>query len=377
MKKIVVIGSGAVGGFYGGLLASTGNQVTFLLRSDYDYCMRYGLEILSPWGDIKLISTEQFVSDINNRTTYPVDFVQDPKLLPRNIDLIIICIKSTDNSSLGDLLINYLSKKTTLDPETSSDNQSKTKNSNSSVIEPAVLLIQNGIGTEELIYKILPNSRIFAGLAFLCSVRKSQAVIQHIDYGDLTIAEYKPANSMATHNSIDKKNISSVKTNQPHKRNVDSGMDLDTLESMLVKAKIPVTCESNLTLARLKKLIWNVPFNGLSVVYNSQTDDMMNDPKILDLVKKLMSEVQLIAKAMNLEITDSFIADRLERTRKMKPYPTSMKLDFENRRPMEIDAIYGKLIEYGFFYNLEIPNITKLYENLCKLESKSVSNQAN
>ena len=52
--KYAVVGSGAVGSYYGGMLARSGCDVHFLMRSDLDAVRRDGLEIRSPGGDFQL-----------------------------------------------------------------------------------------------------------------------------------------------------------------------------------------------------------------------------------------------------------------------------------------------------------------------------------
>jgi 2-dehydropantoate 2-reductase len=53
--KILVIGAGAVGGYFGGRLAQAGRDVTFLVRGrQADNIRKQGLEIISPYGDATL-----------------------------------------------------------------------------------------------------------------------------------------------------------------------------------------------------------------------------------------------------------------------------------------------------------------------------------
>ena len=49
--KIAVVGCGAVGSYYGAMLCRAGQDVNFLLRSDYDVARRNGVNIRSPKGD--------------------------------------------------------------------------------------------------------------------------------------------------------------------------------------------------------------------------------------------------------------------------------------------------------------------------------------
>ena len=52
--KIAVVGCGAVGSYYGAKLARAGDEVYFLLRSDYEAVRRQGVLIRSPEGDFRV-----------------------------------------------------------------------------------------------------------------------------------------------------------------------------------------------------------------------------------------------------------------------------------------------------------------------------------
>ena len=52
--KYAIIGTGAVGSYYGGKLAHSGCDVHFLLHSDYEYVMQHGLQVDSCDGSFHL-----------------------------------------------------------------------------------------------------------------------------------------------------------------------------------------------------------------------------------------------------------------------------------------------------------------------------------
>ena len=54
MGRIVIVGAGAVGSYYGARLAQAGEDVTFLLRADYQHVKEHGLEVRSVAGDFHL-----------------------------------------------------------------------------------------------------------------------------------------------------------------------------------------------------------------------------------------------------------------------------------------------------------------------------------
>ena len=49
-----IIGTGAIGGYYGAKLAHAGQEVHFLLRSDYEYVKQHGLQVDSCDGSFHL-----------------------------------------------------------------------------------------------------------------------------------------------------------------------------------------------------------------------------------------------------------------------------------------------------------------------------------
>ena len=64
-----VIGTGAIGGYYGAKLARAGQEVHFLLRSDYEYVKQHGLQVDSCDGSFHLTDVNAY---LYRRTCRPV-----------------------------------------------------------------------------------------------------------------------------------------------------------------------------------------------------------------------------------------------------------------------------------------------------------------
>src|SRR5262245_30903571 len=148
--KIAVVGCGAVGSFYGAKLWRAGQEVHFLLRSDYDVVRRKGVSIKSP----------------------DQDFNARPKCArsPEEIgfsDLVIIGLKTTANDQFAKLLPPLVGPQT------------------------AVLTLQNGLGNEEQLAKLFPIEQILGGLCFVCINRIEPGVIRHMDHGLIMLGEFQ------------------------------------------------------------------------------------------------------------------------------------------------------------------------------------------
>ena len=145
-----VIGTGAIGGYYGAKLAHAGQELHFLFRSDYEYVKQHGLQVDSCDGSFHL--------DDINAYLHTEDM---PKC-----DVVLVCLKSVNNGKLQSLLPPLLHDDT------------------------LVVLIQNGIGVEEDVQKMFPDVQLAAGLAFICSAKSEPGRVNHQCYGSINLANY-------------------------------------------------------------------------------------------------------------------------------------------------------------------------------------------
>ncbi len=158
--RVGVIGSGALGLFYGGLLQRAGHDVHFLLRRDYQAITASGLKVTSPRGDFHLRQVKGYR---NSSEIGPVD-------------LVLIGLKAYANPSLIELVRPLVNDGTT------------------------ILTLQNGLGNEELLATAFAAEQIVGGVAFLCCNRGEPGTVHHLDQGAIRIAEFahQPGNRLET-----------------------------------------------------------------------------------------------------------------------------------------------------------------------------------
>ena len=300
-RNYAIVGTGALGGFYGARLQKADLEVNFLLRSDYDRVKKHGLIVESPEGDFTLPQVRAY---------------HDARKMPQ-CDVVIVALKTTQNHFLPKILPHLLKD------------------------DGVVLVLQNGLNIEPEVAKIVGAERVIGGLCFLCSYKVSPGHICHLDYGAITLGEY----------TEDYKQIGI--TNRLHQ-----------IASDFRRAQIPIKLSGDLLLSRWKKLVWNIPYNGLSVLLNARTDELMANPDTLILVKEIMAEVIAGAKSCDRIISDDFIPDMLDYTHKMKPYRTSMKIDYDESRPLEVEAIFGNPMRVAEQAGIKLPQIEVLYRML-------------
>lgn len=72
-------------------------------------------------------------------------------------------------------------------------------------------------------------------------------------------------------------------------------------------------------LARWRKLVWNVPFNGMTVLFSSTADKLMANESTARMAKELMFEVARGAQVCGRVIGQDFVELMLDHTLKMAP----------------------------------------------------------
>jgi 2-dehydropantoate 2-reductase len=121
---------------------------------------------------------------------------------------------------------------------------------------------------------------------------------------------------------------------------------------------------------RWKKLIINIPLNGLSALYNKSVNQLMADNKLCRHIRQLTKEVQQAALAYDVVIEDEVLEKFMINAGAMKPFRTSMQDDMLNHRPMEIEAIIGEPLRRGRQRGVDMPETQRLYDELITLDGR-------
>ncbi|GAB4350800.1 MAG: putative 2-dehydropantoate 2-reductase [Cyanophyceae cyanobacterium] len=303
-----IVGTGALGGLYGARLARKGYSVAFLTRRDGEVLRSRGLTIRDSTGEWTLPNVAAY------------DRVEE---MPP-VDVAIVALKTTQNHLLETLLPPLLGS------------------------TGIALMLQNGLDVEAQAATVLGRDRVVGGVCFLCATKVAPGLIHHIDYGKIILGDYGKG--------YGPRGITE------RLRRIAQDFEAADLEIEL--------CE-DLLLARWRKLAWNVPFNGLSVVLDAATDELMADGAARSLIDVLMLEVAQGAASCGRELTAAFLAELMALTETMPPYKTSMKLDFDARRPLEVEAIVGAPLRMAAARGVALPQMEMLYRQLKFLDARN------
>ena len=301
MGRIGVVGPGAIGGFYGGMLAQSGEDVHFLFRSTFDDVLRGGLTLVHHRDGGRSATVENLHAYDSASSLGPCDW-------------IIVAVKATANSALEDMIRPMIGPSTRL------------------------LTLQNGMGNVENLHRLFGEDRqVMAGLCFTCINRTSPCVIESLLPGYVQFGQLGGRLSR----------------------------DAETMVQAFETSGIKVRRADSLDDALWRKLCWNVPFNGLSIAAGGITTDLiLANPELKDRARTLMLEVQAAAQAHGVEIEDAFLDRQFELTEPMGAYKPSSLIDFLAGKPVEVEAIFGQPLRHGQARGVAMPESELLFHQL-------------
>jgi 2-dehydropantoate 2-reductase len=149
--KIAIVGTGGVGGYYGGLLSQTGHDVTFIARGEHLRAIRSsGLQVKSKFGD--------FLIKPANATDVPAEVGA--------VDLVLFCTKTYRTDEAAQAAMALIGPGTT------------------------VLSLQNGVDAADRIGAIVGAEHMLAGATWLSAAIEAPGVIEQVsDFRRIVLGE--------------------------------------------------------------------------------------------------------------------------------------------------------------------------------------------
>lgn len=308
--RIGIIGTGAIGGFYGMLLARAGHDVHFLLRSEYAAVVERGLQLNSSvHGALHLM---------------PVQAYQNIGDMPQ-CDWLLVGAKTTVNAELAPLI------------------------TRAAAPGAKVVLLQNGLAVEDELRPLLSDDlHLLGGLCYICVHRSAPGVIEHQALGAINLAYHSgPLDDDEARLALVEEGASLLRS---------TGLDSAVMR--------------DLAQTRWQKLVWNVPYNGLSVLLDADTRRLMDNADSRALIADMMNEVVSAAQALGYAMPENYADKLLAATQRMPDYLPSMYHDFAQKRPAELHAIYEAPLAAADSAGFDMPKVRALYQALRFIQAR-------
>ena len=197
-----------------------------------------------------------------------------------------------------------------------------------------ILVLMNGLGLEERFGEWFGPDSIFGGLAFVCINRGQPGVVHHIGYGRVGIGHLR-----------------------------DDLEKAGEVARLFIDAGFETSVPPSLRQARWLKLMWNIPFSTLCITAGGVTTaEIMADPGLRLLAERLIVETGTAgnAEGCTLDIPAT-LAKMMANTATMGPYRPSMLVDYENKLPLEVEAILGEPVRRAKVLGVSVPTIEAQY----------------
>ena len=321
--KIAVVGCGALGSFYGAKLCRAGQEVHFLLRSDYEVVRRRGVNIKSREGDFNV----------------------RPKCAqtPEEIgvaDLVLVGLKTTANDQFPILLPPLVGSRT------------------------AILTLQNGLGNEEQLAALFHPAQILGGLCFVCLNRVAPGVVEHMDHGRVVLGEFQRWPEPRTHDLCTMFKLAGIPCEVTD--------DLARAHWEKLIWNIPFNGLGVASSAGLDAFdhprSTELPL-GANHGECLTTDRLLAHPRWSVIVRELMLEVVHAAQALGLKVSEALVDIQIERTRSMGSYRASTLIDFERGHPLELESLFLEPLRQARKAGVSTPRL----EALCAVLSRVAS----
>ncbi len=309
--KIAIVGCGALGSFYGARLCQSGNDVHFLLRSDFETVRDHGVEIRSADGNFHVRPrTAKTPEDIGPR------------------DLVVIGLKTTANHQFASLLTPLVGRST------------------------AILTLQNGLGNEEQLAALFGSENVLGGLCFVCLNRIAPGKILHVAHGKIVMGEFQRNPTERT------QAIAQLFRDSKVPCDVTDNIEAAHWEKLVWN--VPFNGLGVAGAAGYDAVI-SGKINPSAPLGNCLTTDLLlGESRWENLVRELMREVIHAAQAQGLNVPASAAERQIERTREMGAYKASTLIDFERRQPLELESLFLEPLRRAEAAGVDTPRLRSL-----------------
>ena len=305
--KIAVMGAGAVGCYYGGMLARAGHQVVLIARPEHVAAInRDGLRL----------QTQTFDEQVRLTASSDVSALQ-------GAELVLFCVKSTSTEAAGELMRPYLSNRV------------------------QVLCLQNGVDNADRVQAVLPGIGVAAAVVYVASEIAGPGHVRHNGRGELVI---EPFGSQVT----------------PQDQGISSTVLAEALES----AGVPTQISNNVRGALWAKLILNCAYNAVSAISRQPYGEMVRGAGVQELMRDVVAECQAVALADGVQVPGDVNLAVLQIAQTMAGQYSSTAQDLMRGKPSEIDHLNGLVVQRGQALGIATP-VNRVLWALVKLLEKS------
>ena len=283
--SVAVVGAGAVGGYFGGMLAHAGHAVTLIGRPAHvEAIERDGLRIR------KAGRTEAL------RTAASTDVAA-----VRGADLVLFCVKSTDTDAVAREMAPHLAP------------------------DALVVSLQNGVENAATLARHVRQA-VVPAVVYVATSMPEPGLVAHHGRGDLVVG------AMNRKSSLDEGFMRRLRA----------------LADTFAAADVPVRLSDDVMAELWSKLMVNCAYNAISALAQAPYGHLVAQPEVRELQRTVVAEVVAVAKADGIDLPLAGALEAMERIAPAWPAQlSSTAQDVARGKPSEIDHLNGFVARRG------------------------------
>ncbi|MET0025692.1 MAG: ketopantoate reductase family protein [Sedimenticola sp.] len=306
--RFAILGAGGIGCYYGARLLMAGNKVSFVARGEHLAALKHdGLDLqhsdFSFKGAVDACSLEELLEH------EPADF-----------DALLVCVKATATQELASNIRQWFEH---------------------TGQETAIISLQNGVDNEPKLAEILGGDVVIGGLAVRIGGHIIRpGVVESTGIAQIVLGAWPGVGSPADRRF---------------------GSDLTYWVEAFNRAGIPTRQVSDIRHEIWRKLVINNGVNPLSALTRLDTRSLSHHPLLGNIVHQLMQEAARAAAADGELLTDQDAQEMFDLIRDFDPIKTSMLVDLEKGRQLEVDAISGAVLQRSRKLGITAPHTERVH----------------
>ncbi len=307
--RIAVLGAGAVGCYFGGMLARAGAPVTLIGRPLHvEAIARHGL----------FIDGLQFQQHIQVAASTEISNAGDA-------EVVLFCVKTLNTEEASRSLAPHLAPNAT------------------------VISLQNGVDNVERI-RSASNIDAFAAVVYVAAAMTAPGRVKHSGRGDLILGDL----------------LGRAREDEPRRR------QLERLASLFERAGVPCRVSNNVRGELWLKMIINCAYNAISALGRAPYHRAGGNRWTRELMIKVTEEALEVARAAGVRLPDvDMVETVLKISESMANATSSTAQDLTRGKPTEIDSLNGYLVRRGAELGVPTP-VNQTLHALVKLLEESV-----
>jgi 2-dehydropantoate 2-reductase len=299
-----VLGAGAVGCYFGGMLARAGTRVTLIGRPAHvEAIAKDGLVIVRDDGELRI----------------PVSATTSEATL-KDADLVLVCVKSPDTESAARSAAPHLAPGARL------------------------LSLQNGVDNAARLAAALPSHPVVAAVVYVGTSMEGPGRVRHAGRGDLVIGVPRAARGRG-----------------------DEQADLAAIAAVFERAGVPCPVAPDIEAALWTKLAINCAFNAICALGRARYGRMTTREPVRAVMEDAVREVVAVAQADGVPLVLGEELAKVWNVGRVMPLQySSTAQDLLRGKPTEIDSLNGYVVARGAELGVPTP-VNRTLHALVKL----------